>query len=195
MNRNTTKLQLPFNDYWLVLWGGDTQELNQHHDVSDQKYAFDFVIVDENNLTHEDSSKNESHYAFGKEVLAPAAGTVIKVIDGIPDNKPGETNENAIAGNVVMINHENSEVSVLAHLKNGSIRVKPDEEVVLGQIIGACGNSGNSTEPHIHYHLQKGINLYSGEGIKCFFQNVNVKNKDIKKEYSPIMDDIVSNYE
>ena len=62
MKRNRTILKLPFKEEWFVLWGGDTRELNQHHDVSNQRYAFDFVVVDKNNRTQRSEGKNNENY-------------------------------------------------------------------------------------------------------------------------------------
>jgi len=194
MKRNQIKLRLPFRGNWFVNWGGDTKEQNQHHDVSNQKYAFDFVVLGTGNLSYKiTENNNENYYAFGEQILAPANGVVVNIIDSIPDNIPGETNQNSISGNAILIEHRDNEVSVLAHLKHGSIRVKPGEKVKLGQRIGECGNSGNSTEPHLHYHLQEGRDLYSGEGIKCFFKDVCLNNENTLEEYSPVMNDIISN--
>ena len=195
MKRNETALKLPFSGEWFVNWGGDSKDNNKyHHEVSNQKYAYDFIVLDENNVSHKgDDSQNDNYYAFSKEILAPADGVIIKVIDDIDDNRPGETNEKDIAGNAVLIQHKEDEISLLAHLKKDSIKVKVGDSVKTGQVIGLCGNSGNSTEPHLHYHLQDSEDIYSGEEIKCFFQNVYVKNTNKQEnEYSPVMDDIIS---
>lgn len=197
INKNKIVLKIPFKGEWFVLWGGDTKELNRyHHDISNQKYAFDFVVVDKNNRTYRNEGKNnKDYYAFSKEVLTPADGVIVKVIDNIEDNIPGQMNAKVITGNVVLIKHKEDEISVLAHLKQNSIKVKIGDKVKIGQIIGLCGNSGNSTEPHLHYHLQNSEDIYSGEGIKCYFQNVRLKRnnkEELKNEYSPIQDDIIN---
>jgi murein DD-endopeptidase MepM/ murein hydrolase activator NlpD len=84
---------------------------------------------------------------------------------------------------------------VLAHLKQGSIVVKVGDNVKRGQLLGKCGNSGNSSEPHLHYHLQNSAVLQDGLGIKCVFQKA-VVTKDGKTEtrtnYSPMKGQIVS---
>ena len=100
-------------------------------------------------------------------------------------------------GNTVIIRHRKNEVSVLAHLKQGSIKIKARDKVKTGQVVGLCGNSGNSSEPHLHYHLQDNEVIQEGKGIKCYFQNVMIKNKKgqkRKKEYSPIKGDIIAPY-
>jgi len=84
---------------------------------------------------------------------------------------------------------------VLAHFKRGSITVKPGDKVKRGQVLGQCGNSGNSSEPHIHYHLQHSPILQDGLGIKCVFEKVTLT-KDGKTEprenYSPVKGDVIS---
>jgi murein DD-endopeptidase MepM/ murein hydrolase activator NlpD len=193
--KNQTKLSLPFNDKWFVYWGGDNKELNYHHDTPNQKFAFDFLVKGPSGNTHKGEGKaNEDYYAFGKEVLAPANGMVTDVINGVRDNKPGSMNPYSAMGNTVVIEHRKDEVSVLSHFKLGSIAVKVGDKVKKGQVIGLCGNSGNSSEPHLHYHLQNNPVIQDGLGIKCFFQKVSVTGNDKaenKINYSPMKGEII----
>lgn len=193
--KHSTVLRLPFEGKWLVFWGGDTKELNQHHDFPNQKYAFDFLRVDKNGKTHKnDGKKNEDYFAFGQKVLTPADGVVTDIIRGVRDNAPGSMNSYSALGNAIIIKHREHEVSVLAHFKQNSIRVKVGDKVKKGQVLGLCGNSGNSSEAHIHYHLQNTPVVQDGTGIKCVFTSVMVS-KDGKakseKEHSPVKNDIV----
>jgi hypothetical protein len=196
VEKHETSLSLPFKGEWLVFWGGDTKELNAHHDAPNQQYAFDFVVVGTDGKSFKGEGKqNEDYYAFGQKVLAPADGEVTDVIQGVRDNQPGSMNPYSAVGNAVVIKHKDNEISVLAHFKQGSIKVKPGDKVKKGQLLGLCGNSGNSSEPHIHYHLQNTPVIQDGTGIKIFFDNVSV-NKDGKKtaqkHYSPVKGEIVS---
>ncbi len=194
--KHQTKLSLPFKDRWLVFWGGDTSELNYHHDVPNQRFAFDLLGVGPDGETHRgEGTKNEDYYAFGREVLAPADGVVTEVIRGVRDNVPGSMNPYSGVGNCVIIQHRDDEVSVLAHFKQGTIKVAAGDKVKRGQILGLCGNSGNSSEPHIHYHLQHTAVLQDGLGIKCVFEQVNLTSKEkseTRKDYSPLKGDILS---
>ncbi len=194
--RSQTKLSLPFKGKWLVTWGGDTKELNQHHDVRNQRFAFDFLGVDDKDDTRRGKDqKNEDYFAFGREILAPADGVVTDVISGVRDNVPGSMNPYSALGNAVFIQHRDHEVSVLAHLKLGSIKVEVGDKVKAGRIIGLCGNSGNSSEPHLHYHLQNTTIIQDGTGIKCYFQKVIVlenSKKKSKTNYSPIKGDTIA---
>jgi hypothetical protein len=193
--KHETKLTLPFNGLWIVAWGGDTKQLNHHHDVPNQKYAFDLFITGENGKTHKgDGTKNEDYYAFGKEVLAPADGTVTDVIRGVRDNKPGSMNPYSALGNAVVIKHKENEISVIAHFKKGSIKVEEGQIIKQGQLLGLCGNSGNSSEAHIHYHLQNTPIIQDGTGIKCFFENVIVTKDDknsSSKRHSPVKGELI----
>lgn len=193
--RNGTKLSLPFEGRWFVAWGGDTKELNQHHDVPNQRFAFDFLGADAKGRTRKgNSNTNEDFLAFGREILAPADGTVTDVITGVRDNMPGSMNPYSGLGNAVFIQHKEYEVSVLAHLKLGSTRVRVCDRVKKGQVIGLCGNSGNSSEPHLHFHLQNTPIIQDGTGIKCYFQRLNLVDKgdtEPKSDYSPTKGEIL----
>ena len=191
-----TQLSLPFNGHWLVFWGGDTRELNHHHDVPNQRFALDLVGVGEDGKTQRgDGTRNEDYYAFDRDVLAPADGTVIEVIEGVRDNTPGSMNPYSALGNCVVTQHRPGEVSVLAHFKQGSIVVNVGDNVKRGQLLGKCGNSGNSSEPHIHFHLQNSPVLQDGLGIKCVFQKVVVTRNgktETLSSGSPLKGQIVS---
>lgn len=195
--RNKTKLGLPFKGEWLIFWGGDTVELNQHQNAPNQRFAFDIIKLNENENSHSgDGSRNEDYYAFGQEITAPAEGMVTDVINGVQDNVPGVKNEMFVPGNMIVIKHADGEYSLFAHLKFGSTRVKVGEKIKRGQVIGLCGNSGNSSEPHLHYQLQKSA-LFENEGsIKVFFDKINVRRaaekSAIKNDYSPVKGDLVN---
>jgi murein DD-endopeptidase MepM/ murein hydrolase activator NlpD len=194
--RNETKLALPFNDSWLVFWGGDTAKLNHHHGDRAQRFAFDLLGVGTDGKTHKGiGTRNEDYYAFGREVLAPADGVVTEAIDGVRDNVPGSMNRLSALGNAIFIRHGEHEVSVLAHLKQSSMRVKAGDKVKRGQVVGLCGNSGNSSEPHLHYHLQNTPVIQDATGIKCHFEEVGGTKdgvRSVRLDYSPVKDDIVS---
>jgi hypothetical protein len=195
VEKHQTELSLPFKGKWLVFWGGDTKELNYHHDTPNQRFAFDFLGVNEEGKTHKGDGKiNEDYFAFGREIIAPADGVVTEVINGVRDNVPGSMNPYSAVGNAVLIQHRDNEVSVMAHFKFDSIKVRVGDKVAKGQLIGLCGNSGNSSEPHLHYHLQNTPVIQDGIGIKCLFQKVTIikdGQPQIKTGYSPVKADII----
>ncbi|MCK7505780.1 MAG: M23 family metallopeptidase [Desulfobacterales bacterium] len=98
------------------------------------------------------SDKLEDYGCYGVPVVAPANGLIVKARDGEPDEVPGMVSNNFTApeGNFVAIQlDETGTYLIIAHLKAGSVTVKTGDTVVEGQVIGACGNSGNTSEPHI----------------------------------------------
>lgn len=191
--RNVTPMRLPFRDTWTVFWGGPTKEQNAHLDVPNQRRALDIVITDKEGKSHKgDGKKNTDYYCYGKELLAPAPGTVVLLIDGVPDNAPGSMNHFMATGNCVMIQHTANEFSVIAHLQPHSAKVKLGDKVQTGQVLGLCGNSGNSSEPHLHFHIQDSQVFQDGLGVTPYFQDVRVihGSKTAKeKEYTPAKDD------
>ncbi|HYM20171.1 MAG TPA: peptidoglycan DD-metalloendopeptidase family protein [Candidatus Kapabacteria bacterium] len=192
--RNATTFSLPFKGKWTVFWGGDAKEQNFYHDIKNQRFAMDVNISDELGKTHlGEGLQNQDFFAFGKEILAPADGIVTDAIDGVRDNPPFSGNEYSALGNAVVIQHGPSEYSVLSHLMRGSVRVHDGDTVKRGQVIGLCGNSGNSTEPNLHYFLVNIPLLQDATGIKMYFKNVAVQHKreepHVEKEYSPMRND------
>lgn len=191
IERNTTAMRLPFKGEWNVTWGGDTKELNYHVESVAQKNAFDILIFDKNGSTHKGSGQtNEDFYAFDKELYAPCDGEVVLVVDGIKDNTPGTTNPIYIPGNTVIIKAANGEFAFLAHFKQNSIVVKQGQKIKSGDLLGRCGNSGNSTEAHVHFHLQNIEDMNIAIGAKCFFGQIKV-NGVIKSDYSPVKGDVI----
>lgn len=137
-----------------------------------QRYAIDYVQVDSANRTFRgDRLKNESYYAEGLDALAVADGMVVAVKDSIPENVPGINSRavpitlETVGGNHVIVDIGGGRFAFYAHLKPGSIRVRNGERVRRGQVLGLVGNSGNSTEPHLHFHLSDGNSPLGSEGV------------------------------
>lgn len=122
------------------------------------RYAYDFVVVNEQGLMHPaepsagdewypgKSDTNEAYYGFGVPIYAAGHGRVAAIHDGEPDNRSfnqGElaTRETARNGNYVIIDHSNGEYSLFAHLKQGSVRVKIGQQVKQGEIIAQIGRA------------------------------------------------------
>jgi peptidase M23-like protein len=164
-------LRLPFKGNWLVLSGGRSVAENRHAETVDQRFAADITAIRHGRTFSGDGTQLEQYFCFGRTILAPGNGTVVGMSDGIPDNPINAPFDSAPAGNFVLIDHGNSEYSLLAHLKLGSIKVKVGDKVQPGEKIGQCGNSGNATVPHLHIHLQNSPVLFKGEGLPLQFQN------------------------
>lgn len=191
--RNATKLILPFKDEWTVIWGGDTEALNYHVVSPAQKNAFDIIITDaKGNSYKTDGRTNEDYYAFGKELIAPCDGEIVLVVDGVKDNVPGEMNKFNVGGNTVIIKTTNNEFLVFCHFKHQSIKVKEGQKIKQGELLGLCGNTGNSSEAHLHFHIQNIEDLNTATGVKCYFEKISV-NGQVKQDYSPIKNEKIKN--
>ena len=193
LKRSISKLILPFKEEWTVFWGGDTKEQNYHVAYKSQKNAFDLIITDATGRSHKNDGKtNEDYYAFGKELIAPASGEIVLVVDGIKDNKPGVLNPNFVTGNTVILKTKNNEYIFLAHFKQHSILVKQGQKVQQGTLLGFSGNSGNSSEPHLHFHIQNIEDMNIATGAKAYFDNILV-NGVLKSGNSPVKSEKVKN--
>jgi hypothetical protein len=169
-----TRLRLPFKGEWYVFWGGSSLEQNHHAASRSQRFAHDLAIMNEGATHSGDGSQLTDYYCYGKPVVAPAAGTIVWLEEHRPDQEIGTSDPAHPIGNGVIIDHGDGEFSVLAHLQPRSLKVKLGQKVKAGQTLGRCGNSGNTSEPHIHYHLQNGIDMREADGLPALFENLTV---------------------
>jgi peptidase M23-like protein len=146
-----------------------------------QRFAIDYVKVGDDFRTFSgDSLKNESYHADGNDALAVADGIVVAVKDSIPENIPGPTSRavpitlETVGGNHVIIDIGDGRYAFYAHLKPGSVRVRLGERVGRGQVIGLVGNSGNSTEPHLHFHVSDGNSPLGSEGLPYGYDSFEI---------------------
>ena len=152
--KNIGKLhfKLPYLGEWLVSQGyrGDFTH------KGDWSSALDFIILDsEMKAFQRSGTKVEDYFCFNKPVLAPAGGYVEEVVNHIEENPIAGMDIRQNWGNTVVINHGNGYFSQLSHLKKESIKVVVGQYVKEGEIVGTCGNSGRSPEPHLHFQLQR----------------------------------------
>lgn len=171
-----------------------------------EEFAFDIGRIGDGGLTWRGSgTRFTDYYAYGADVMAAAAGRVVRAEDGLAEDvtamrRPGEAQEaymqrlmseqgqrlaagvHAIAGNYVMIDHGNGEYSLSAHLQPGSIRVKVGDHVMQGQVIGKLGSSGNSTEPHLHFQVCDAPDPLMCAGIPVQFTNLEIPWADGPRE-------------
>ncbi len=172
--RSTIPLRLPVDGAWTVFWGGDTPELNHHVGFASQRRAADLLIFDAAGKSHSgDGSRLTDYYAFGKPVSAVAPGVVVTAIDGVPESVPGRLNPYVVIGNAVIIDHGGM-WSVVAHLQPGSLKVKVGQTVKSGQVLGLTGNTGNSSEPHLHFQLMDGPAFEASYGVEAVFSGVSL---------------------
>ncbi len=176
-----TLLRLPFEGQWWVIWGGRILAENLHITSPDQRFAADLLIRN-GDATHAGEGKtNTDYYCFGQPVLAPGDGAVVAVLDTVTDNIPGAMNPDQPLGNHVILDHGHGEFSFLCHFQKGSAQVKPGQKVQTGQVLGSCGNSGNSSQPHLHYHMQTTSVPSSGEGLPAQFRRYSADGATVER--------------
>ena len=137
-----------------------------------QRFAIDYVKLNDSNTTHAgDALVNDNYLAEGVDALAVAPGRVVAVKDSIPENVPGVNSRavpitlETVGGNHVIIDIGGGYYAFYAHLRPGSIRVREGQRVKRGDVVGLVGNSGNSTEPHLHFHISDGDSPLGSEGV------------------------------
>jgi urea transporter len=144
-------LILPFWGEWKVTQGHS----GAHTHKGEWRHAWDFEITDDEGLTYSgEGLTREDYYAYGKPVLAPADGRVEEVTDETAENEIGQVDLENNWGNTIVIRHTDHLFTKLSHLKKGSLKVSKDDVVKKGQVIAACGNSGRSPVPHLHFQVQ-----------------------------------------
>ncbi len=165
------RLRLPIEGQWTVLWGGRSWADNRHSGVSDMRYALDLLVREQGSSSAGDGTKNEQYYAWGRPVLAPGDGVVVFAEGQVADNEPNRPRGGNLYGNYVVVDHQNGEYSLLAHLRQGSLEVRVGDAVTAGQVLGRVGNSGMSTEPHVHYQLMDDADWRLAHGLPAQFRS------------------------
>jgi hypothetical protein len=160
--------RLPFDGVWYVQ--NEHGFLDLHKRYTAELFAYDFIQIGANGKSYQqDGAHNADYYAYGKKVLAAKDGTVVFVRSDIVENDPGRTNINTPGGNVVVIDHGDNQFGYYAHLRPNSITLKEGAKVKAGDPIGEVGNSGESTEPSLHFHVMNSEYTSMGEGIPAVF--------------------------
>ncbi|MDO8429515.1 MAG: M23 family metallopeptidase [Candidatus Daviesbacteria bacterium] len=185
-----TKLILPFRGEWMVTNGGSDPSKNNHlrpDGPQNQLYGYDF------RKSHRGEGRNlEDYEVFGEEVLSMGDGTIVQIIDGSIDVLPGERDRSVGVGNAIIIDHQNGEWSMLCHFKHNSIKVAVGDKIEQGAILGLCGNTGNTSEPHIHFSLQDGPLMHKSKALQASFSKILVDG-ELKMDYQPKRGQKVSN--
>lgn len=169
---STVAFRLPLDGPIRVGWGGATPDVNYHVKAPSQRWAYDLLVTDGGKSHRGEGDALTDYYVYDRSILAPADGQVVRVFDRDPDMPIGQLGGGTDAGgNQVVIKVAEGQFLFLCHLKPGSIRVKAGERVARGDEIGRVGNSGNTSEPHLHIHLQDTAELIVGEGIPLEFSD------------------------
>jgi Peptidase family M23 len=153
------------NGAYLIGHGGSTSASNMHHVHPAQKYALDIARLNAAGMRARGLYPNDlTRYAiFGVPIASPCDGTVKTAVDGFPDQKPGTMDAKNLAGNHVILRCGDADV-LLAHLQRGSVAIRTGATVHTGAPLGRVGNSGNTTEPHLHIHAER-----NGAGVPATF--------------------------
>ncbi|GEQ33693.1 M23 family metallopeptidase [Marinilactibacillus psychrotolerans] len=198
---------LPFEGRWTV--GATPDEIIPSHgtDLFGVGYAIDFMAVDSQNetsrktswRTHLSSEAPEIFYAFGKPIFSPVSGEIISIHNGELDHKAYRSlvtlipyavtqrsrmrkGPEAIAGNYIVIAPHNTDIYIaIVHLQLDSLIVKKGDHVIQGEHIANCGNSGNSTQPHIHIQAMSSADFYNTVGIPLYFNEFTQQKKGLKE--------------
>jgi len=189
--RTLVKLRLPLEETWHVLWGGRTYADNPHASVSDMRFALDLLQRKNNSSAQGAGLKNEDYFAWNQPVVAPADGVVVVATDGVADNVPNRPVPGILYGNVLVIDHGTEEFTLLGHLKQGSLLVKPGDRVTQGQRLARVGNSGMSTEPHLHFQLMDTGDWHTANGLPLQLHDF-VRNGTVVDRAEPRRGDIIT---
>ncbi|MGY2129511.1 M23 family metallopeptidase [Blastococcus sp. SYSU DS0617] len=193
-------LALPFRGTWLARNSPARRVPSHGTRLFATTYAIDFVAVEGRRTAHVRdwrallaTEPPERFVGFGQPVLAPAAGTVVAVLDGEPDHEARRSQlalvpyaltqagrirggPPAIAGNHVVLElADGAGFALLAHLRRGSVAVAPGRRVAEGEQLGACGNSGNSTQPHVHLQVMDAADASRASGLPLEFRSYRVR--------------------
>ena len=137
-----------------------------------QRFAIDWVELYPDGKTYKgDPADNKNYRAYGHEIQSVADGTVTETKDGIPQNTPGAASLavpitlETVGGNHVIVDIGNGQYAFYAHMQPGSLRVKVGDKVRRGQVLGLLGNTGNSSEPHLHFDICNASSMLGCEGL------------------------------
>lgn len=168
------------NGVYYIGQGGSTPLVNYHSSYPPQRYALDITALNAVGLRAGGLYPSElSRYViYGEPVQSPCDGMVTVAVDGMPDHDPPASDPSNTSGNHVIIHCRGVNV-LLAHLQQSSLTVSKGEQVATGQVLGRVGNSGNTTEPHLHIHAVRAEkpDTHKGQGVPILFdQRFPVRN-------------------
>ncbi|MEK3788828.1 M23 family metallopeptidase [Paenibacillus sp. FSL K6-1230] len=181
--KQSVDLMFPLQEgFIIVVNGGMNASMNYHYDHRTMKYALDIArLTPTGTRKHilNDSGALAAYPIYENSVYSPVGGVVVEVVDGVDDNAPNELGDTT--SNMIVI-QDGEYYIVLLHLKKGSVLVEKNDTVQAGQVLAQVGNSGYSTEPHLHIHAVKDISngdYLNGTSIPITFQGRYLKRNDV----------------
>jgi hypothetical protein len=195
------ELSYPFGGHWRVRNSPADRVPSHGTRLYASAYAIDFVPVDERGISARMGFQAfmrpeapDRFAGFGRPILSPVAGTVVSAHDGEEDHsayrgipsvgyaltqyRRAASGWRALAGNHVLVEN-NGVVVALCHLRQGSVAVRPGMRIRRGEVLGLCGNSGNSTEPHVHVQAMDGPDIASAAPVQIVFSGRVPKSGEI----------------
>ncbi len=150
--------------------------------VTAQRFAIDWEKMGEQKTIFQgDPQKVESYFCYGQSIFAVADGKVVQTQDGLNNQIPGKLPEGIKAeeadGNHVIQEIAPAHYALYAHMIPGSVKVKTGEMLKSGQVIGLVGNSGNSSAPHLHFHVMDGPSALGSNGLPYVLAQFESKEK------------------
>jgi len=202
-------VDFPLRGEWITPNTPGTKVPSHGTDLFGERFAYDFVGVDQKSRSTRFYRPNPLHYlilgvrlqdcfGWGQPIFSATPGIVIRAEDGWPERNPVHLArdlpvlfENArsvnlkqavdlrsLSGNFMIIESSDG-YTVYAHAQTGSIRVSPGDKVIPGQWLANVGHSGNSTAPHLHFHIMDHHDPWKAQGIPCCFRDYEVFHKGV----------------
>jgi murein DD-endopeptidase MepM/ murein hydrolase activator NlpD len=151
-----------------------------------QRYAVDYEQLDAENRVYSGEKEVDSYTIYGQEAIAVADGTVVKVVDGVPEQEPGVFPEgispDEADGNSVILDIGGGNYALYGHFQPGSVRVKEGDRVRRGDVLGLVGSSGNSLAPHLHFHVMDGPLPLASNGLPYVVDSFTVTGRSAGTE-------------
>ena len=170
----------------------------EHRMSTREEFALDILdmkLIEDGSFSsssNRNPTKLSDFFIFHRDVIAVGDGTVVETGERFPESRMSDpikySNEyfqnlrkeltpkigfkNFVHGNYIVIDHHNGEFSFYGHLSEGTIQVKEGDQVKKGEIIAQVGNTGNSSEPHLHFHLMDSPDILEANGLPLMFENI-----------------------
>ena len=162
--------RLPFEGSWYV--AAEHSALDAHKRFVAEAFAYDFLKIGPDGKSYEGTGgRNSDYFSYGLDVLASADGEVVYMRNDVPENVPGQAMAATPGGNAIVIRHRENRYTYYAHMRPGGMKVGVGDQVLEGDPIAEVGNSGDSVEPHLHFHAMSGPDPGLGPGIPALFEN------------------------